>query len=450
MTLFTVTPRLSHAALLLALFASACIDSPMEPVFSDDESYAVVSDNVEIVTPDAAATVSGLTTFTARLTDRAIGSYTMTWRVDGGAAVAMSKSGNYDIASVDVSSWNWNGAGPYQVTFTASELGKRVSKIVGKRTINVYIAASHVATSSSNPFAAASFFVDPNSNAMKTANGWRALRPVDAAEMDKIAMQPQADWFGSWHSDIYQAVNARTTLITNARALPVFVAYNIPFRDCGGFSSGGASSPEAYRTWITNFANGIGARRAVVVLEPDALAALDCLSAANQQIRMELLAFAVKTLKAMGGITVYIDAGHSRWQSVATMIARLKTAGVAEADGFSLNVSNFIASPEVRTYGEQISAGVSGRHFIIDTSRNGQGSNGEWCNPTARGIGAKATANTGAPLVDAFFWIKRPGESDGSCTGGPSAGTWWAESSDASQAHALGLAQRSTMMVAFN
>lgn len=450
MTLFTVTPRPSYATLLLALFASACIDSPMEPVLSDEEFFAVVSDNVEILTPGAGATVSGLTTFTARLTDRAIGSYTMTWRVDGGAAVPMSKSGNYDIASVDVSSWNWNGAGPYQITFTATELGKRASKIVGKRTITIYVSTSHVPTPSFNPFADASFFVDPNSNAMKTASSWRASRPLDAAEMDKIALQPQADWFGSWNSDIYQAVNARTTLIANARALPVFVAYNIPFRDCGGLLSGGASSPEAYRTWITNFANGIGARKAVVVLEPDALAALGCLSAADQQVRMELLAFAVKTLKAKGGIAVYIDAGHSRWQSAATMIPRLKTAGIAEADGFSLNVSNFIASPEIRTYGEQISAGVSGKHFIIDTSRNGQGSNGEWCNPTGRGIGAKATANTGAPLVDAFFWIKRPGESDGSCTGGPSAGKWWAESSDASQAHALGLAQRSTMMVAFN
>ncbi|HEU4535784.1 MAG TPA: glycoside hydrolase family 6 protein, partial [Polyangiaceae bacterium] len=71
----------------------------------------------------------------------------------------------------------------------------------------------------------------------------------------------------------------------------------------------------------------------------------------------------------------------------------------------------------------------------IDTSRNGKGSNGEWCNPSGRALGASPTASTGDPLVDAFFWLKAPGESDGACNGGPSAGTFWPD-------YALGLAQR--------
>jgi endoglucanase len=45
------------------------------------------------------------------------------------------------------------------------------------------------------------------------------------------------------------------------------------------------------------------------------------------------------------------------------------------------------------------------------------------------------TPSTGDPLADAFLWIKAPGESDGTCNGGPSAGTWWPD-------YALGLAQR--------
>jgi endoglucanase len=445
MTLFTLAPRLRSAAPLLALLASACADTPTGPGFTEDSDYAFADiGNVEIVAPVADATVTGLTTFTARLTDRPLDSYKMTWRVDNGTPVRMTRGSTYHAAPVDVSSWSWNGTGPYRVTFIARQVVDGVNTIVGKRTVNIYMARS------ANPFAAAKLYVDPYSNAKKTANGWRASRPADAAQMDKIASQPQADWFGGWLPDIYQAVNARTTTITNAGALPVFVAYNIPFRDCGGYSSGGAAGPDAYRTWITNFASGIGARSAIVILEPDALAGLSCLSAADQQTRMQLIAYAVQVLKARSGISVYIDAGHSGWQSAATMIARLKTAGIESADGFSLNVSNFIASSEARTYGELISAGVGGKHFVIDTSRNGQGANGEWCNPTGRGIGANPTANTGAPLVDAFLWIKRPGESDGSCSGGPAAGKWWAESADASQAHALGLARRSTTMVAFN
>ncbi|HEU4841998.1 MAG TPA: glycoside hydrolase family 6 protein, partial [Ilumatobacteraceae bacterium] len=48
-----------------------------------------------------------------------------------------------------------------------------------------------------------------------------------------------------------------------------------------------------------------------------------------------------------------------------------------------------------------------------------------WCNPPGRGLGVVPTTSTGDALVDAFLWIKRPGESDGPCQGGPPAGTWW-------------------------
>jgi endoglucanase len=72
-------------------------------------------------------------------------------------------------------------------------------------------------------------------------------------------------------------------------------------------------------------------------------------------------------------------------------------------------------------------------HFVIDTSRNGQGpwtppadhpagDPQDWCNPPDRGLGERPTANTGQPLVDAYLWIKIPGESDGQCyrwTSGP-------------------------------
>jgi endoglucanase len=68
-------------------------------------------------------------------------------------------------------------------------------------------------------------------------------------------------------------------------------------------------------------------------------------------------------------------------------------------------------------------------------SINGLRPNGEWCEPSGRALGDRATASTGDPLADAYFWIKRPGESDGTCNGGPVAGQWWA-------GYALGLAQR--------
>src|SRR3954469_25881873 len=48
--------------------------------------------------------------------------------------------------------------------------------------------------SSGNPFLGASFYVNPNSEAKKTATSWRSTRPADAAQMDKIATQSIGTW----------------------------------------------------------------------------------------------------------------------------------------------------------------------------------------------------------------------------------------------------------------
>src|SRR5262249_36875311 len=130
---------------------------------------------------------------------------------------------------------------------------------------------------------------------------------------------------------------------------------------------------------------------------------------------------------------VYIDAGHPAWQPAAVMAPRLRAAGIDVADGFALNVSNYRATPEVMKYGRELSALVGGKHFIVDTSRNGNGppegvnpdSEQAWCNPDGRALGTPPTTNTGDPLCDAFLWVKPPGESDGRCNKGPAAGMWW-------------------------
>ena len=285
-----------------------------------------------------------------------------------------------------------------------------------------------------NLFSGAKLYVDPASQAKRQADAWRRSRPADAALMDKIAAQPLAQWLGGWNLDIGRDVSDAVSRITGARALPVFVAYNIPGRDCGQYSAGGANGSDAYRRWIRGFANGISNRRAVVILEPDALAGMNCLSAAGQQERIDLIHDAVRVLKAKGA-AVYIDAGHARWIDAATMANRLNRAGIAEADGFSLNISNFLGTSVNIAYGTEVSKRVGGKHFIIDTSRNGQNatSAGNWCNPTGQRLGPTPTTRTGNPLVDAYLWVKTPGESDGTCGGGPAAGKWWGE-------YALGLA----------
>jgi endoglucanase len=191
---------------------------------------------------------------------------------------------------------------------------------------------------------------------------------------------------------------------------------------------------QGYHTWIDRVASGIGSRRAVVVLEPDGLPLLTkCLSPAKQAERIALVRYAVEKLTALPGTAVYIDAGHSAWVKAAEMAPRLQAAGIALADGFSLNVSNYQATPDLLRYGHELSALVGGKHFIIDTGRNGNGApegvSGDderaWCNPDGRALGTPPTTNTGDPLCDAFYWLKPPGESDGRCNHGPAAGAWW-------------------------
>jgi endoglucanase len=285
-----------------------------------------------------------------------------------------------------------------------------------------------------NLFSGARLYVDPASAAKRQADAWRRSRPSDAELMDRIASQPVAQWLGGWNVDIGRDVADAVSRITGSRSLPVFVAYNIPGRDCGQYSAGGANGSNAYKSWIRDFANGIGNRRAVVILEPDALAGMSCLSQPLQQERLNLIHDAVRVLKSHGA-AVYIDAGHARWVAPPEIANRLNRAGIADADGFSLNISNFLANSVNIAYGTEVSRRVGGKHFIIDTSRNGQGATnaGNWCNPTGQRVGSSPTTRTGNPLVDAFLWIKTPGESDGTCGGGPAAGKWWAE-------YALGLA----------
>jgi len=309
-------------------------------------------------------------------------------------------------------------------------------------------------------------------------------------------------------------------------AVPILVAYNIPGRDCSEYSAGGAPSDTAYDQWISAFAQALGWGKAVVILEPDALANLptDCSAAyqtANPGItdatREADVADAVNALEADPNVSVYLDGGHSAWQNVGNIAQPLVAAGVAKAQGFFLDVSNYQFAQNNVQYGTWVSdciamgagsltydysdncpnqywnggpsgteiatllgawtgvalspygvwsdasttadlntsginaryAGVDGTtHFVIDTSRNGLGPNdmatygvapydqsaatvgtlaaGNWCNPPGAGTGILPTANTSgvSPLLDAYLWVKTPGQSDGQCDAAGGVRAW--------------------------
>jgi endoglucanase len=261
---------------------------------------------------------------------------------------------------------------------------------------------------------------DPNSNVVR----WVAANPNDSRVTvirDKVASQPQARWFSSFNPSAVQAEASAFIGAANAAGqVPVLSVYEITNRDCGGASAGGAPDLTQYQTWITNFSRGLGSQVVVIILETDAIALQTCLGAGDLAARNQALSTAVQTIKAANAnAKVYLDGGHSAWNSAADQANRLRAAGVQFADGFYTNVSNFNSTANETNYGRAVisalnGAGVSGKRQIIDTSRNG-GASGDWCGDdnTDRRIGPFPTLNTGDANIDGFLWVKPPGEADG-------------------------------------
>lgn len=268
-------------------------------------------------------------------------------------------------------------------------------------------------------------WVQPGHPARAVADALRDKHPDDAALLDRLADTPAAVWLGGWTKEPKKTAAAIVGAARKEGALPVLVAYNIPDRDCGQHSAGGTKDVEAYDAWIGQIAAGIGTGEALVILEPDALTVTDCLTDNGLDERLGMLSRAVATLGKNPRTRVYLDGGHPKALPVEAMAAMLTSAGVGEARGFALNVSNFVSTKDNVAYGEKLSRMLGGSHYVIDTSRNGRGGTGEWCNPFGRGLGEEPTTAPGLPHGDAFLWVKRPGESDGTCHGGPEAGNFW-------------------------
>ncbi len=350
------------------------------------------------------------------------------------------------------------------------------------------------------------FPAKPNHGAkVQIANLTSSGNYADADLIREMISIPQAIWLTKGTPEsVQQDVKNIVQRAAGKGAVPILVAYNIPFRDCSQFSAGGAASVQDYEAWIDGFAAGIGSQKALVILEPDGLgiipwykqfrglpsqaadyewcrpAEADAATAADD--RFAMLNYAVDALKANPNASVYLDGTHSAWLGSGDAAHRLAQAGVARADGFFLNVSNYRLTEHLEKYGAWTAKciwfatdpgswgnghfdwcasqyypanpndfstwvltdqwytdnvesqtwvpypGDAGlKHFVIDTSRNGQGSwtptatypdAQDWCNPPGRGLGFLPTADTGNSLTDAYLWVKIPGESDGECTRG--------------------------------
>src|ERR1700677_1092601 len=208
------------------------------------------------------------------------------------------------------------------------------------------------------------------SGQLKNAGLIAAMEAVPSAVLltgETSAQAAEPGNLGEEQANLDVARQVRTTVLAAdiQGAVPIFVAYNIPGRDCSQYSAGGAPSDAAYDSWIDSVRGALGSTQAGVVLEPAALAnppgsCGSAYSAANPDVtdttRINDVAYGVSTLEQDPNISLYIDGGHSAWQAVGNIAEVLVAADVQQAQGFFLNVSNYQYATNNVYYGTWVSS----------------------------------------------------------------------------------------------
>jgi cellulose 1,4-beta-cellobiosidase len=310
-----------------------------------------------------------------------------------------------------------------------------------------------------NPFKGSAFFLNPEYTANVEATAKN--HPEEADKIRKVATYPTAVWL-----DAIKSVENLQGWLDEAKkqqdasgkpTLTVVVVYDLPNRDCSAEASAGElkvseNGEERYKKEfidpITAQFKAHAKQPIVVILEPDSLGNL----ATNMSLPMckearpaykNGIVYAIKNF-ALPNVSVYLDAAHSGWlgwDDNRTKIARIfkdvlnDAGGPDMIRGFALNTANYThlsnrdgavleptnPCPNELTYAKTLGKtlemyGFKNHGYIIDTSRNGKGNIrakwGSWCNVHGAGLGERPRVEP-EPGIDAYFWIKPPGESDG-------------------------------------
>jgi len=232
------------------------------------------------------------------------------------------------------------------------------------------------------------FIPSPDPGAVKQIAALLKKRDlVNAVRLATMVTTPQAVWFvGGTPAEVEKQVKKTMKAAALEKRVPVLVAYNVPFRDCAQYSSGGATDTAEYQAWIDGFAKGIGSGKAVVILEPDSLGIIpynttiyDAVEwcqptgeaedgssvpapGASPEARYAQLQYAGAALKTKApAADVYFDGTHAGWLGVGESAYRINKAshdpvtGDALAKGFYLNASNFRTTEQSAQYGTWIS-----------------------------------------------------------------------------------------------
>lgn len=267
-------------------------------------------------------------------------------------------------------------------------------------------------------------WVDSEAAAARAAAEMNPDAGDEARLLSYLAEQPVAVWYRGPFLNLSARLQRQLLGAKEQDAFALMVLDNLPGRDCK--ETGASPSAAAdYRTWIDNFVQAIQETRAIVILEPQGISRLSCLSPEKQKERLELLSYAVRELKKRPRTLVYIDAGGPGILKSEEAARLLKEAGIAGADGSALNTAQYQKTDAVLRYGLLLRRFLGPKNFVIDTSHNGKGPPREEkpCNPSGVAVGEAPFQLPDDEVIDSFLWLKAPGESDGPCgRGEPPAG----------------------------
>jgi endoglucanase len=269
---------------------------------------------------------------------------------------------------------------------------------------------------------------DPHGKDPVSAYFNTARSNADRNTFDVLLSQPRFRWFGDWNASPRDAAESYVRDVTHGDpsiGVQVGIFRLVPFEHavCSRLPTAGEIS--SYKSWIQQFAAGLGSARVALLLQPDMPFTL-CLPH-HSKVDLNLISWTVNQFNALPHTTVYIDAGSSDWLKPSQTASMLKAAGVARARGFALNLTHFDSDAHEIAYGKKVLAllarkGVHGTHFVLDTSKNGKPfTTQQHMHAFLRGavcasrssrncvtLGKPPTTNTGNPAIDAFLWMGRP------------------------------------------
>lgn len=274
--------------------------------------------------------------------------------------------------------------------------------------------------------------------------------------LEKIAAEPAANRFsvfsqgGSPHGIYSQAIKIFChNMLADPGSVPILTTYFLHPSTPDHCPTPGqlrAAQP-LFKRRIDAMAQATGNRPAVYLVELDGIGSSRCVQKAGSLNIWEAdLRYETSKLAALPHTVIYLEAGYSDANPVGYTAKVLNAAGVRHIRGFWTNDTHLNWTINEIAWGEKISRRTHGADFVINTAQNGNGpkrnphpstqGSEDTCNPPGRGLGPPPTTQTGYAHVDAFLWSSPPGNSGGSCHGGPASGTFWPQRAIDLAAHA--------------